>query len=194
MNTTQNYELYLIFDSSTEAETAQKKIETFLKNAKASNSEIEREGVRRLAYPINKHANGLYYLVNFDLELGDVRALNNIVTKFNQDDAILRYILVNITEYNKQKAKEKLNPSPETTNHRELNKGAANKKCVSKYLGIREINYRDQDFIAQFVSPYAKIFGRTRTGSSSKYQRKINTAIKRARHMALLPFTTKWME
>ncbi|MEZ4210624.1 MAG: 30S ribosomal protein S18 [Patescibacteria group bacterium] len=50
------------------------------------------------------------------------------------------------------------------------------------------IDYKDVKLLRRFVSRYMKIESRKRTGASAKYQRAINTAIKRARHLALLPF------
>jgi small subunit ribosomal protein S18 len=199
MNTTQNYELYIIFTIGTSADIAQAKIENFLKNIEASNINITREGERKLSYPIRRHQqlnqSGTYYLVNFDLDLTQTANINPAVNKFNSEESILRYILVNQTDFYKQKAKEKLNTNPEFTSHRDFNKGkGANKNCISKYLGLRAVDYKDIEYLSQFTSPYAKIFGRTRTGSSAKFQRKITTAIKRARHMALMPFTAKWLD
>jgi small subunit ribosomal protein S18 len=104
---------------------------------------------------------------------------------------ILRYIIVNQTEYLTQKNKEKP-ANPEITNHNELNKKARkprDRHCIVKHLGIRAVDYKDTDFLNQFTSPYAKIFHRDKTGTSAKYQRKITRAVKRARHMALMPFT-----
>ena len=85
--------------------------------------------------------------------------------------------------------KRTLNTKAEFSHHRELNKGKKDKKCIVKYLGVEAIDYKDYAFLNQFTSPYAKLFGKERTGVSAKYQRKIKNAIKRARHMALMPFT-----
>lgn len=50
------------------------------------------------------------------------------------------------------------------------------------------IDYKDTQFLRRFMSPHAKILGRKRTGSCQKHQKVITKALKRARHMALLPF------
>ena len=58
--------------------------------------------------------------------------------------------------------------------------------CVNE---IKEINYKDVDLMRRFISPYtAKIFARKKTGTCSKHQRKLASAIKRARFLALIPF------
>lgn len=52
-------------------------------------------------------------------------------------------------------------------------------------------SYKDFDNLEKFVTDRAKILGKDRTGVCSKHQRKLGVGIKRARHLALLPFTTK---
>lgn len=50
-------------------------------------------------------------------------------------------------------------------------------------------NYKDVDTLRRFITDRAKIRPRRQTGLSAKNQRRLAQAIKRARHMALLPFT-----
>lgn len=50
------------------------------------------------------------------------------------------------------------------------------------------VDYKDVKALRHFVSRYMKIESRKRTGASAKFQRSLTTAIKRARHLALLPF------
>ena len=64
------------------------------------------------------------------------------------------------------------------------------KYCRFKKSGIKYIDYKDADFLLKFVNEQGKILPRRITGTSAKYQRKVAKAIKRARHLALLPFTT----
>ena len=52
-------------------------------------------------------------------------------------------------------------------------------------------DYKDFDNLAKFVTDRAKILSKDRTGVCSKHQRKLGVAIKRARHLALLPFVAK---
>ncbi|MEL6193324.1 MAG: 30S ribosomal protein S18 [Bacteroidota bacterium] len=66
----------------------------------------------------------------------------------------------------------------------------AKKYCRFKKAGIKYIDYKDPDFLLKFVNDQGKILPRRLTGTSLKYQRRLSTAIKRARHLALLPFVT----
>ncbi len=62
------------------------------------------------------------------------------------------------------------------------------KVCYFTANGITHIDYKDVDLLKRFVSERGKILPRRVTGTSSKYQRKLTTAIKRSRQMALLPY------
>ena len=64
------------------------------------------------------------------------------------------------------------------------------KYCRFRRFGIRHIDYKDANFLLQFVNEQGKILPRRITGNSLKYQRKVAEAVKRARHLALLPYVT----
>lgn len=65
------------------------------------------------------------------------------------------------------------------------------KNCYFCLNNIREIDYKDVQLLRKFMSSYAKIMPRRRSGLCIKHQRKLANAIKRARVMALVPFTMK---
>ncbi|GAB4148683.1 MAG: hypothetical protein OHK0017_11640 [Patescibacteria group bacterium] len=191
-NFVQQYELYYIVPSNLTEDQINKVItknEDLLKSLGAKEISTEKEGLRKMFYKIKGNESGYYILSTFEMDLADTPKIVNLEKALNYNLDIMRYIVVNQTEYYQQKAKEKLNESPEFTDHRQLNKGlTSNKKCIFTYLGRRVVDYKETDFLRQFMSPYAKILGRERTGLTAKAQRKVVKAIKRARHMALLPF------
>lgn len=59
--------------------------------------------------------------------------------------------------------------------------------CVDK---MEDIDYKRTDILSRLISEPGKIKPRRHTGTCAKHQRKVATAVKRARHMALLPFTS----
>ncbi|RPG62330.1 MAG: 30S ribosomal protein S18, partial [Flavobacteriaceae bacterium TMED220] len=71
-----------------------------------------------------------------------------------------------------------------------LNIETNNKKkyCRFKRSGIKYIDYKDPNFLLKFINEQGKILPRRLTGTSLKYQRKVSVAIKRARHLAILPY------
>jgi small subunit ribosomal protein S18 len=62
------------------------------------------------------------------------------------------------------------------------------KYCRFKKAGIKYIDYKDPDFLLKFVNEQGKLLPRRLTGTSLKYQRKVGQAVKRARHLALMPY------
>ncbi len=62
------------------------------------------------------------------------------------------------------------------------------KYCRFKKSGIKFIDYKDANFLLKFVNEQGKILPRRLTGTSLKYQKKVAQAIKRARHLALMPY------
>jgi small subunit ribosomal protein S18 len=62
------------------------------------------------------------------------------------------------------------------------------KYCRFKKNGIKYIDYKDANFLMKFINEQGKILPRRITGTSLKYQRKVSEAVKRARHLAILPF------
>lgn len=63
------------------------------------------------------------------------------------------------------------------------------KYCRFTAEGIEQIDYKDLEILKAYVSETGKIVPSRITGTSAKYQRQLATAIKRARHLALIPYT-----
>lgn len=70
----------------------------------------------------------------------------------------------------------------------EIDTQGQKKYCRFKKFGIKHVDYKDVDFLMQFVNEQGKILPRRYTGTSLKYQRKVASAVKRARHLALMPY------
>ena len=64
------------------------------------------------------------------------------------------------------------------------------KYCRFKKNGIKYIDYKDPEFLNE----QGKILPRRITGTSLKFQRRVAQAVKRARHLALLPYVTDLMK
>ncbi len=68
------------------------------------------------------------------------------------------------------------------------------KYCRFKKAGIKYVDYKDAEFLKRFLNEQGKILPRRLTGTSLKFQRKVAQAVKRARHLALLPYGTDLMK
>lgn len=58
--------------------------------------------------------------------------------------------------------------------------------CVDQ---VKSIDYKDADLLRRYITERGKILPRRQTGTCAKHQRALAAAVKRARHVALLPFT-----
>ncbi|HMB38465.1 MAG TPA: 30S ribosomal protein S18 [Wenzhouxiangellaceae bacterium] len=63
------------------------------------------------------------------------------------------------------------------------------KFCRFTVEGISEVDYKDIDLLKDFVGETGKIIPSRITGTKARYQRQLSTAVKRARYLALLPYT-----
>jgi small subunit ribosomal protein S18 len=63
------------------------------------------------------------------------------------------------------------------------------KYCRFTVEGIEQVDYKDIDLLKDFVGETGKIVPSRITGTKAKYQRQLATAIKRARYLALLPYS-----
>lgn len=93
-----NYELVVVFDPSLEEEAVDKelsKITSLLEKEKCEVSNVDKWGVRKLAYPIKKQESGYYIIVYFNGKSGFISELDRI-NKIN--DKILRHLVVKSDE------------------------------------------------------------------------------------------------
>ena len=63
------------------------------------------------------------------------------------------------------------------------------KFCRFTAEGVQEIDYKELEVLKQYITETGKIVPSRITGTKAKYQRQLATAIKRARYLALLPYT-----
>ncbi len=63
------------------------------------------------------------------------------------------------------------------------------KYCRFTAEGINEVDYKDIELLKAYITETGKIVPSRITGTKAKYQRQLSKAIKRARYLALLPYT-----
>lgn len=68
------------------------------------------------------------------------------------------------------------------------------KFCWFRRHNIKYVDYKNPDFLKKFLNEQGKILPRRITGTSQKYQRRVTNAVKRARHLALLPYVTDMLK
>lgn len=65
------------------------------------------------------------------------------------------------------------------------------KECLFCRKKMIDIDYKDSTLLARYLTAWAKIRTRKDTGACAKHQRRLADAIKRARYLAILPYTTR---
>ena len=65
------------------------------------------------------------------------------------------------------------------------------KFCRFSAEGVKEIDYKDLNTLRQYLTETGKIVPSRITGTKARYQRQLTTAVKRARFLALLPYTDR---
>ena len=65
------------------------------------------------------------------------------------------------------------------------------KNCYFSENNIKHIDYKDVEILKKFLNPHSRLIARKRTGVSAKNQRKLATAVKRARFMGLIPYVAR---
>lgn len=65
------------------------------------------------------------------------------------------------------------------------------KQCYFSQNNIKHIDYKDVELLKKFLNPHARMLARKKTGVTTKNQRKLAEAVKRARIMGLLPFVSR---
>ncbi len=63
------------------------------------------------------------------------------------------------------------------------------KFCKFTAEGTKEIDYKDMETLKAYISETGKIIPSRITGTKARYQRQLATAVKRARYLALIPYT-----
>ena len=77
---------------------------------------------------------------------------------------------------------------PERPNMRDRRRRKVCQFCVDK---VEAIDYKDTAKLRKYISERAKILPRRMTGTCAMHQRQLTEAIKRARHIALIPYTVE---
>jgi small subunit ribosomal protein S18 len=65
------------------------------------------------------------------------------------------------------------------------------KECLFTKAGVEYIDYKHTDVLLRFMNDQGRILPRRVTGTSAKFQRQLAKAIKRARHLSLIPFVAE---
>ena len=95
-----------------------------------------------------------------------------------------------VTAAVQQQAAQKQSEPTKPRRRRKPKRAAVELKCPLCESGVEHITYKDVYQLKKFTSARGKIIGASRTGMCAKHQRELTRAIKRARHVALMPYVS----
>ena len=183
-------------------------VEKFKSILTAEGAEIVNEenwGLKKLAYPIQKKSTGFYQLIEFNAE---PTVIEKLEINFRRDERVIRFLTFKQDKYAAEYAAKRrsvkstkkggLIMAQQQSEIRYLTPPSVDVKkkkyCRFKKSGIKYIDYKDPEFLKKFLNEQGKILPRRITGTSLKFQRRVAQAVKRARHLALLPYVTDMMK
>lgn len=149
--------------------------------------DVDEWGSQRLAYEIEKKRSGHYVNMYF-------KAPGSVLPRLERtlviDDNILRHLVLRmdptmLRQYNRRQRQDF---EDDEASDRERESSARTDRTHDH---LEYVDYKDTEFLKQFTNNQGKILPRRVTGESSRVQRKLTRAIKRARHLALLPYVSE---
>jgi small subunit ribosomal protein S6 len=203
------YEVVYIVDPALDESAVTAKLEKFHALATSKGGEVaavDHWGVRQLAYPIKKLQNGYYVVAQFT---ADADALPEYERLLKLDGEVIRYLLVlNEGEPTSGQSLMADVPSHAQSGEREEEDedepeeedddpdksppefhGARGRRRRMEGPRITLLNYKDVSTLSRFVTEQGKILPKRTTKVNAAFQRQLGKAVKRARYLALLPYT-----
>lgn len=211
-----DYEVVYIFHSSLGEDDVNARLETFHGVATqpegAEVTAVDHWGVRQLAYPVQRQQSGYYVVAQIQTEPS---ALQEFERRIKLDEQVMRHLVVvnegvptsgrSILAEEPVAAEEEEDRDEEEAEEPELDpdeeeavgQGEASPPEFSGGRGQRRrvegpvievLNYKDVDTLSRFITEQGKILPRRTTKVSAQFQRKLGRAVKRARHLALMPY------
>ena len=157
-------------------------IDKLLKENKAEVFHVDDWGKRELAYTIKGQDQGYYVVYYFNAPNGNFLA--ELEEDLKLDQGVLRHIILKRDDSFEIKD---FNQLDEEENKRDMSPNRLKTK-KSPITNENTLDYKNLKVLKQYMSRYGKIVARRYTKVNLKQQKQLSQSIKRARHMALLPF------
>jgi small subunit ribosomal protein S6 len=211
-----NYEIVYIFSATLDEEAVNAKLESYGERLFAGGGEtsaVDHWGTRQLAYPIKRQNQGYYVVTQFTADPTSLPEFERII---KLDDELMRYLVVlhegepttgrSIVSDAPVRASEDDDEEDEPQAEAEASgeegeEGEdANRTSPPEFSGgrarrrriegprIELLNYKDVDTLSRFITEQGKLLPKRTSKVTAQFQRRLGTAVKRARFLALLPY------
>jgi len=201
------YEVVYILDPALDEGAVTAKLDKFHALAVASGGEVtavDHWGNRQLAYPIKRHQSGYYVVAQFSA-VAD--ALPEFERLLRLDEEVLRYLLVlnegeptsgmSILAEVTRPVVEKDDDDEEEDEEEDDDappqfQGGRGRRRRMEGPPIKLLNFKDVSTLSRFLTESGKILPKRTTKVTAAFQRQLGTAVKRARYLALIPYTRRF--
>ena len=166
-----------------------RKINQFVESNSGDVMEVDEWGNQRLAYEIDKKRSGYYVYLFFK---GPGELVPKVERQLQINDEVLRYITLRMDAKMKRYYRDqaKLRAEAEEADDEDSEEDESPSLTYDDER-IEYVDYKDTDKLEQFINNQGKILPRRVTDLSAKMQRQVTQAIKRARHLALMPYVSE---
>lgn len=198
------YEVVYIFDATLEEEGVDAKLtkfHTILTNEGAEIVEVDHWGARQLAYPVGNHGSGYYVVAHLQSPPEALPEFERIV---KLDEECLRYLVVLNegepttglslvaeprpgAELEDEESDDEEEEEDDSDSPPEF-QGGRGRRRRHEGPAVTLLNYKDVSTLSRFLTEGGKILPRRTTKVSSRFQRQLGTAVKRARYLSLIPY------
>jgi small subunit ribosomal protein S6 len=197
------YEMVYIFDATLDEDGVNQKLDKFhsiLSDAGAVVGEVDHWGARQLAYPVAKHKSGYYVVAHIEAPADSLKEFERIV---KLEESCLRYLVVlnegepttglSIVSEARPSGPEESDDDEEEEEEDDTDsppefQGGRGRRRRHEGPAIVLLNYKDVSTLSRFLTEGGKILPKRTTKVSSRFQRQLGTAVKRARYLALIPY------
>ncbi len=201
------YEAVYILDPALDESAVTAKLDKFHALATANGGEVtsvDHWGIRQLAYPVNKLNQGYYVVAQFNAAPDALPEFERIV---KLDGEVLRYLIVLnegeptngqsiMAEVHHVERDEDDDDDEEEEDEDDDGsppefQGGGGRRRRMEGPAITLLNYKDVSTLARFLTEQGKILPKRTTKVNAAFQRQLGRAVKRARYLALIPYTRR---
>jgi len=202
------YEVVYILDPALDESAATAKLEKFHALAVANGGEVtavDHWGNRQFAYPVKRRQSGYYVVAQFTAA---AEALPEFERLLRLDEEVLRYLLVlnegeptsgmsilaEVTRPATAKDDEDEDEDEEEDDDDAPPQfqGGRGRRRRMEGPPVKLLNYKDVSTLSRFLTESGKILPKRTTKVTASFQRQLGTAVKRARYLALIPYTRRY--
>jgi small subunit ribosomal protein S6 len=200
------YEVVYIMDPALDEGAVNAKLEKFHELVTANGGEVsavDHWGARQLAYPIEKQKSGYYVVAQFTAVS---EALPEYERLLKLDDEVMRYLLVlnegeptsgqsilaevhrPVTDDDQDEEEEEEDDDEDSPPQFQ---GGRGRRRRLEGPPVQLLNFKDVSTLSRFLTESGKILPKRTTKVTANFQRQLGRAVKRARYLALIPYTRR---